>query len=108
MRFPVELPMGKIPIGHYELNPFPGSNQIVVSSHAFIKKEYRGNGHGRQAALDRLEKARELDYDYVLATVRADNEAQLKIMRSIAGWDKLDSFTSKVSDVEIFLFGCSL
>lgn len=108
MRFTVDLPMGDVPIGHYELNPFPGSNQIVVSSHAFIKKEYRGNGHGRQAALDRIVKARELDYDYMLCTVRADNEPQLKIIRSIAGWDQLDNFTSKVSDVEVFLFGISL
>jgi hypothetical protein len=30
--------------GFYELNPFPGCNQIVVSNHAFIYPAYRNGG----------------------------------------------------------------
>lgn len=95
------------PYGHYELNPFPGSNQIVISSHAFVKKEFRGNGHGKETASRRIEKARELDYDYMLCTVRADNEPQLKIVRKL-GWKELDHFYNTVTECEVILFGLTL
>lgn len=93
--------------GHYELSPFPGSNQIVISTHAFVKKEHRGNGHGKEMAQTRITQARDLGYDYMLCTVRADNEPQLKIMRAL-GWKQLDKFTSSVSEVDIYLFGLPL
>lgn len=100
MRFPT-------PYGHYELNPFPGSNQIVISSHAFVRKEHRGNGHGKATASARIRKARELDYDYMLCTVRADNEPQLKIVRAL-GWKELDRFHNKVTECEVIVFGLAL
>ena len=48
--------------GFYELNPFPGSNQIVVSNHAFIYGPWRGQGKGIQQHKERLAKAKELGY----------------------------------------------
>lgn len=93
--------------GHYELNPFPGSNQIVVSSHAFVHPEFRSNGVGTQLSRERVEKAKELDYDYMVATVRADNAAQLAIMRKV-GWKYLDSFHNHVTDVVVHLYGMRL
>lgn len=92
------------PYGFYELNPFPGSNQIVVSNHAFIYPQFRNNGYGKQAAEERIEKARDLGFDYMLCTVRADNPAQLKIIRGL-GWKELDRFTSTETGNEIILFG---
>lgn len=90
--------------GHWELQSFPGNNQIVCSTHAFIKKELRGNGHGKAAAEQRLQDARRLGYDYMLSTARADNEPQLKIMRSL-GWTELDRFWNSVTEVEVVVFG---
>lgn len=92
------------PYGFYELNPFPGSNQIVVSNHAFIYPGFRNNGYGKQTALERMQKAQQLGYDYMLCTVRADNPAQLKILRGL-GWKELDRFVSTETEHEIILFG---
>ena len=57
--------------GFYELNPFPGSNQVVVSNHAFIFPKFRGKGFGKIQHMERLIKARELGYDLIVCTVRA-------------------------------------
>ena len=71
--------------GFYELNPFPGCNQIVVSNHAFIYPEYRGKGYGQVQHEARLEKARELGYDLILCTVNSKNLAEIHILRKY-GW----------------------
>lgn len=79
--------------GFCELNPLPGCAQVVVSNHAFIYKPHRGKGHGRQNHKLRLKRARELGYDLVLATVRANNDAEKAILLK-EGWEFLTSFTS--------------
>jgi len=94
-------------IGHYELVTLPGSPQVAVSCRAYIEKEFRGQGWGTQLAEERLKKARDLGYDYIIATVRADNAAQVKIMKNL-GWEPLDSFTSRQTDQEIIVFGKKL
>lgn len=66
--------------GFYELNPFPGCNQIVVSNHAFIYPEYRGKGYGKKQHIERLNKARELGYNAIICTVSKENEIELKML----------------------------
>lgn len=97
MRFGTEF-------GHYELNAFPGSNQIVVATHTFIKPEYRGQGKGTEQALDKLEKVVELGYDYMLAAIVASNEPQQKIAKKL-GYECLANFHNSVTGNIVQLFG---
>lgn len=93
--------------GFYELNAFPGCNQIVVSNHAFIDPTKRGQGKGRQVHVKRLKHATELGYDYLISTVVATNVAQIKILKS-TGWMKLDGFFNKETGHLVEIWGRSL
>ena len=93
--------------GFYELNPFPGSNQIVVSNHAFIYPEHRGQGRGKQQHLERLHKAREFGYDYILCTVNEKNDIEIHILRKY-NWVKMTFFWSRETDHGVLLFGRNL
>lgn len=90
--------------GFYELNPFPGCNQIVVSNHSYVYPEKRGKGLGTRYNQLRLEKARLLGYDYIICTVVSTNIAQLKIMKS-AGFKELDTFNNKETGNTVTIFG---
>lgn len=79
--------------GWYELNPFPGSNQIVVSNHAFIYPKYRGTGKGKTQHEQRLMKARELGYDLIVCTVNSNNLIEKHILDKY-GWSKGAEFRS--------------
>lgn len=93
--------------GFYELNPFPGCNQIVVSNHAFIYPEHRGHGHGKRQHTERLAMAKWLGYDLMLCTVRADNEAELHILR-INNWIVERDFISKETGHKVQLWSRNL
>lgn len=105
MRFPVKDESGVV--GYYELNPFPGCNQLVISNHATIKLPYRGKGLGTAAASMRIEKARILGYDYMIATVVDTNVAQKKIMDKL-GWKRLDSFDNTETGNTVIIYGRQL
>ena len=93
--------------GFSELHSLPGCNQLVVSTHAFIKKVMRGKGWGRVRNKEQLKRATKLGYDYILCTVVACNTAQIKILEN-NGWKKLDSFNNKVTENEVLLYGRNL
>lgn len=93
--------------GFFELNSFPGCNQLVVSSHSFVEMDERGKGRGTLAATDRINLARELGYDYALATVNQDNEPQLRIMEKL-GWTKLAEFENRTTGHVIGIYGKDL
>lgn len=97
MRFPSEA-------GFYELNKFPGCNQIVVSNHAFIYEHMRGKGLGQLQHGERLDKAQELGYDYMLATAVSTNEVEKHILAK-NGWKKLDEFRSTETGRVVELWG---
>ena len=107
MRYPHHNDEG-VPVGFYELNTFPGSNQIVVSNHSTILPEFRKQGHGLRMAQVRLARAQMQGFDYMLCTVRADNAAQLRLMQKVGGWKNLDTFLSRESGVYIAIFGRGL
>ena len=83
--------------GFYELNPFPGSNQIVISNHAFIKPEFRGQGLGKIQHLERLRKAKDLGYDLIICTVREDNYVEKHILGKF-NWAFMRRFRSSETD----------
>lgn len=97
MRFPSDA-------GFYELNSFPGCNQIVVSNHSFVKPELRGMGLGKQIHQERLDLMKELGYDYALCTVKADNIAQISILVKNQ-WKFLDSFHNKETGHDVLIYG---
>lgn len=91
--------------GFYELNPFPGSNQIVVSNHAFIYPKYRNcpEKYGQLQHRQRLLKAKELGYDMIICTVRLDNEIEKHILRKF-GWGFLECFSSVETEHSVELW----
>jgi RimJ/RimL family protein N-acetyltransferase len=93
--------------GFYELNPFPGCNQIVVSNHALIYEQFRGQGHGQQQHFERLMQARELGYNRIICTVRADNEAERHILLK-NGWEMNFTFTSTETKHEVQMWSRNL
>mgnify|MGYP003394400792 CR=1 FL=1 len=93
--------------GWYELNPFPGCNQIAVSNHAFIYPRYRGLGHGKQQHLERLQNAKDQGYNYIICTVNSANSEELAILNK-NGWQQLDSFVNIETTNNIQIFGKSL
>ncbi len=108
MRYPFHAltegnPLGK-PVGYYELNNFPGCNQLVVSNHSCIFPEYRGKGLGQALSEEKIALAKSEGYDYMMATVVATNERQLRIMEN-NGWTKLDTFFNRESGNEVIIFG---
>ena len=88
--------------GFYELNPFPGSNQIVVKNHALIYE--KGQGHGKTQHRESNEKAEELGYDYMLCTGREDNLPQISILKA-HGWNFFDSFMSSETGHVVQIYG---
>jgi L-amino acid N-acyltransferase YncA len=93
--------------GFCELNTFPGCNQIVVSNHAFIYRDKRGQGLGSKNHELRIERARFLGYDYILCTVKADNIPELKILEK-HGFKELDEFLNNETGNLVKIFGKKL
>ena len=91
-------------VGHYELNNFPGCNQMVVSNHSCIYPEFRGMGLGTQLGQEKISVAKKEGYDYMIATVVSTNTAQLAIMEK-NGWKLLDTFFNRESGNEVNIFG---
>lgn len=93
--------------GFFELNPFPGCNQLVISNHALIYPDKRGQGLGKQQVETRIETATELGYDYLICTIKGSNEVQLRNV-ALAGYQILDHFFSTETGSMIFILGRKL
>lgn len=90
-------------IGFYELNPFPGCNQMVISNHAFIMEEARGKGLGKAAHAKRIAEAKRLGYDCMICTVNQYNTPQINIM-DFYGWSQVFSFLNKETGSDIHVY----
>jgi len=97
---------GKIK-GFYEFNHFPGNNQIVVSNHTFVNKEWRGNGAGKVLMREKNQRAIDLGFDYMISTVVSSNECMVKLAK-YNGYKELDRMTNRESGNEVIIFGKSL
>ena len=79
-------------VGHYELTPMPGCTSAVAISHGlFIQPEYRGKGYGSKAHAERLEKAKSLGFQVLIATTKSDNTPEVKILQKY-GWKRCREF----------------
>jgi len=90
--------------GFWELNPFPGCNQLIVSNHAFIYPAKRGKGLGKNQHIARLSYASSQGYDYIMCTVNADNKAEIAILEKFH-WKKLDGFVNGQTGNLVFVYG---
>lgn len=98
----------KYNIGKYSLTPMPGSTADVLISHnAVVYEGQQNQGFGQNLHKQRLEKAKELGYSYVICTVNKDNEKQIHILEK-NGWNEIDSFVSKCTSHELIIFGRQL
>lgn len=102
--FDDSVDFGARPAGHYELNVFPGCNQLVISNHSCIYSEYRGSGLGQRLSEEKIATATEEGFDYMIATVVSTNTAQLKIMEK-NDWKQLDVFHNRESGNDVIIFG---
>lgn len=93
--------------GFYELNSFPGCNQLVVSNHAFIFPGYRGRGFGNLQHKERLEKAKELGYNCIICTVKANNLPEKKILMK-NNWKMVFQFINKETNNDIEIWALTL
>lgn len=79
--------------GACEIDSLPGSAQVGVSHSVFIREEYRGKGIGDANHKLRLKRAKELHYDLLICTVRADNEKE-QVNLHDNGWEYMTRFKS--------------
>lgn len=93
--------------GFFELNPFPGCNQVVVSNHSWIAPDKRGQGLGTKVHNERLSLMEKLGYDYALCTVKSGNFAQIAILNK-AGWKQLDAFMNRETNNVVLIYGKGL
>lgn len=90
--------------GFFELNPFPGCNQIVISNHSWVHPKHRGQGLGHKEHQARLTEIERLGYDYILCTCKESNIAQIKILEK-HGWTYLSKFKNRETENTVFLYG---
>lgn len=93
--------------GFYEINSFPGCNQLAVSNHVFLEKEYRGKGFGQQFQESREHHTKLLGYDAVICTVKADNFPEIKLLEK-NDWKKIWEFYNRETENIILIFAKNL
>jgi predicted acetyltransferase len=91
-------------VQYYELTNLPGCSQVVVSHDLFIRPSERRKGKSHAAMQKRLAHMRELGYNYVICTVNAANEAEIKALGG-SGWKLLDMFFSSKTEHTVQLWG---
>lgn len=74
-------------MGSFFLEPLPGNGHVLVSCHSWIHETYRGKGLGSRLHKMRLDAAKAAGANAMMCTVRADNEAELALMRKF-GWEQ--------------------
>lgn len=90
--------------GACEIDTLPGSPQIAVSHAVFIYPENRGTGKGTLNHMLRLNRLKNMGYNYVLATMRAGNAREEAILVKNE-WRKLDQFVSSATGNTVILWG---
>lgn len=83
-----------------------GLSSIVISHGVVINEGYRGQGFGKLAHVNRLDRWKANNYHYALCTVRRDNDPQLHILK-INGWVRLAN-TASNNGTPIYIMGRSL
>ncbi len=83
-------------IGDFKLEPFPGINNVIVSTQVVIEEKQRGKGWGRLLNRLRVRAMSLAGYSRMLATVRNDNLGEEHILET-NGWKRLTTFDSNLN-----------
>ena len=78
-------------IANFTLSFLYGCKGILASHGVMVSPEYRGKGLARKLKPIKDRVAKDLQVSVLLATVREDNAAELKV---IDDWQHLDTFTN--------------
>jgi hypothetical protein len=107
MKLPITVTnsMGESQVVYGSISDFSGCDQIGISHSVFTKDKKKG--FGKLAHEKRLEKMKDLGYDYAMCTVVIGNDIQEHILKSF-GWIVLDSFLSSKTGNTVNIYGKNL
>lgn len=99
-----EFPVSKTnEIGSYELTPMAGCARVAISHGLKINPEHRGKGHGWRAMSERIDTAKQLGFEVLIATVVNGNLPEEKILRKF-GWKEVTTFDNLKSGNNVNLW----
>jgi RimJ/RimL family protein N-acetyltransferase len=100
---PISATYRHVVIGEYQIDPMPGCKTIGVSHALKIYPEFRGKGYATHAHLERLQKAKELGYDLLLATTVEGNKPQYHILSKFH-WKQIRTFDNQHTGNRVILW----
>lgn len=83
-----------VEIGQYCLTEMAGCPRVVISHGLRIDEPYRNRGNGSRAMEDRINNAKMMGYEVMLATVVDGNVPEEKILRRY-GWKEVTVFDNQ-------------
>lgn len=89
-------------LAQFSLSELPGDGDVLVSHSASVHEYYRRRGIGRLLNAYRIEAAHKAGVSAILATVRADNEGERKILFE-QGWTPNGGYTYAYADAAGFV-----
>ena len=90
--------------GVCELSSMPGCTQTVISHSMFIYPKYRKQGFGSINMQLRIDRCKQLGYDYMICTVAKNNIAQQKLLNKF-NFKELDAFKSNKTSNNVSFYG---
>lgn len=90
--------------GTCQITALPGCPQVAVSHSVFVLPQFRRQGKGDENHKKRLQRMKDLHYDYVLCTVNHTNESEGRNLRD-NGWVKISCFTSSNTEHVVDIYG---
>lgn len=94
-KYPVQIALGII-------SSFPGNYEIAVSTHAWVTEDQRGKGLGTFLNKVREAMAKANNYKIMMATVRWDNHAEIKILTK-NGWKQTFTFEGPTGEIGVWM-----
>lgn len=89
-------------VTRFRLGQFPGCSHILVSSGVVVNHPYRGKGINKLTNKLRQQIAKNASYKVLMCTVNADNEAELKTLRSNR-WKRIHTLVSNNIGDRVFV-----
>ena len=94
--------------GEVEFTQLAGCSAVVISHAMQIYPQWRGKGKSRENLKLRMERARSMGYAIMIATVRQDNAAEIKILSTTEGWVPVHYFNNPKTGAALVLWVCNV
>ena len=89
--------------GAFNIDPMPGNNQVALCSGFFVFPDSRGEGNGHRLKAFQMDVLKSEGYSLAICTVRADNAAQLRVMKK-AKWQEIRNFINDQTGAQTKVF----